>query len=157
MEFRAAKGRRPVQPHVEGREVVFDPLPKLAPRADVIYRVSVRCVAAGDLRFQARMRADGLTGRCSGRRAPASTATSGKDLHPSKSEARNPKTETNRKSENRTSQTGSVARLGFLLFLDPKPELGIEGARGCVRGVGLRNRVCSERAFFSGSQPGGAL
>jgi hypothetical protein len=33
----------------------------LAPRVDAIYRVSVRCLAAGDLRFQARMKADGLT------------------------------------------------------------------------------------------------
>jgi uncharacterized repeat protein (TIGR01451 family) len=61
MEFRAAKCGAPINHHVEGREVIFDPLPKLAPRADVIYRVSVRGVEAGDLRFQARMKADGLT------------------------------------------------------------------------------------------------
>jgi uncharacterized repeat protein (TIGR01451 family) len=61
MEFRAAKVGAPINHHVEGREVIFDPLPKLAPRADVIYRVSVRGVEAGDLRFQARMKADGLT------------------------------------------------------------------------------------------------
>jgi uncharacterized repeat protein (TIGR01451 family) len=61
MEFRAAKCGAPINHHVEGREVIFDPLPKLAPRADVIYRVSVRGVDAGDLRFQARMKADGLT------------------------------------------------------------------------------------------------
>jgi uncharacterized repeat protein (TIGR01451 family) len=61
MEFRAAKCGAPINHHVEGREVLFDPLPKLAPRADVIYRVSVRGVEAGDLRFQARMKADGLT------------------------------------------------------------------------------------------------
>jgi uncharacterized repeat protein (TIGR01451 family) len=61
MEFRAAKCGAPINHHVEGREVIFDPLPKLAPRADVIYRVSVRGIEAGDLRFQARMKADGLT------------------------------------------------------------------------------------------------
>ena len=43
------------------REVIFEPLPKLAPRADIIYRVNVRGVAPGDLRFRARIKADGLT------------------------------------------------------------------------------------------------
>jgi uncharacterized repeat protein (TIGR01451 family) len=62
MEFRAAKcAAAGVNHHVSGKEVVFDPVPKLAPRADVIYRVSVRGVEPGDLRFQARMKADGLT------------------------------------------------------------------------------------------------
>jgi uncharacterized repeat protein (TIGR01451 family) len=60
MEFRAAKGPAGTTVHVEGRDVVFSALPKLAPRADVIYRVNVRCLAPGDLRFQARVRADGL-------------------------------------------------------------------------------------------------
>jgi hypothetical protein len=60
MEYLAAKGPTGVTVKVEGREVIFSPLAKLAPRADVIYRVSVNCKAAGDLRFQARMRADGL-------------------------------------------------------------------------------------------------
>jgi uncharacterized repeat protein (TIGR01451 family) len=61
MEFRGAKGAAGCPFKLEGRELVFGPLPKLAPRADAIYRVNVRCLAPGDLRFQARMRADGLT------------------------------------------------------------------------------------------------
>jgi hypothetical protein len=60
MEFRAARGPAGVTAKVEGREVTFSPLPRLAPRADVIYRVTVNCKAPGDLRFQARMRADDL-------------------------------------------------------------------------------------------------
>jgi uncharacterized repeat protein (TIGR01451 family) len=60
MEFRGARGPAGTTVHVEGREVIFSALPKLAPRADVIYRVNVHCLAPGDLRFQARVRADGL-------------------------------------------------------------------------------------------------
>ena len=41
--------------------MVFEPLPKLAPRADAIYRVNVRGLAPGDVRFRARIKADGLT------------------------------------------------------------------------------------------------
>jgi uncharacterized repeat protein (TIGR01451 family) len=61
MEFRGARAPAGCQHKVEGKAVVFAPIPKLAPRADVIYRVNVRGVKPGDLRFQARLRADGLT------------------------------------------------------------------------------------------------
>jgi uncharacterized repeat protein (TIGR01451 family) len=61
MDFRGAKCAAGCKYHVDGKEVTFEPLPKLAPRADAIYRVKVRGMAAGDLRFQARMKADGLT------------------------------------------------------------------------------------------------
>jgi uncharacterized repeat protein (TIGR01451 family) len=61
MEFRGAKGAAGCNFKQDGRDVIFDPLPRLAPRADAIYRVKVRGVSPGDLRFQARMKADGLT------------------------------------------------------------------------------------------------
>ena len=61
MEFRGARGPAGCQFKQEGRDIIFEPLPRLAPRADAIYRVKVRGLAAGDLRFQARMRADDLT------------------------------------------------------------------------------------------------
>jgi uncharacterized repeat protein (TIGR01451 family) len=61
MEFRAAQGAGGCAFKTQGREVAFEPVAKLAPRADAIYRVKVRCVAPGDVRFQARMRADGLS------------------------------------------------------------------------------------------------
>lgn len=61
MEFRGAKGVGDCKSHLQGKELIFDPLPKLAPRADAIYRVNVRGVAAGDLRFRARIMADGLS------------------------------------------------------------------------------------------------
>jgi uncharacterized repeat protein (TIGR01451 family) len=61
MEFRGAKGAGGCRFTLEGKDVVFEPLPKLAPRADAIYRVSVRGIAPGDLRFRARVTSDGLT------------------------------------------------------------------------------------------------
>lgn len=61
MEFRGAKCPAGCRFHMEGKDVVFEALPKLAPRADAFYRVSVRGMAAGDLRFRARIKADGLT------------------------------------------------------------------------------------------------
>jgi uncharacterized repeat protein (TIGR01451 family) len=61
MEFRGANGAANTRFHVQGKEVIFEPLPKLAPRADAIYRVNVRGIAPGDLRFRARITADGLT------------------------------------------------------------------------------------------------
>jgi uncharacterized repeat protein (TIGR01451 family) len=61
MEFRGARGPASCQHYVEGKDIIFEPLPKLAPRADAIYRVNVRGIAPGDLRFRARIKADGLT------------------------------------------------------------------------------------------------
>jgi uncharacterized repeat protein (TIGR01451 family) len=61
MEFRGAAGAANCKFRLEGKDVIFEPLPKLAPRADAIYRVNVRGVAPGDLRFRARITADGLT------------------------------------------------------------------------------------------------
>jgi uncharacterized repeat protein (TIGR01451 family) len=60
-EFRAARcAAAGVAFQVQGRDVVFAPIPKLAPRADVVFRVTVRCLAVGDQRFLARVRADSL-------------------------------------------------------------------------------------------------
>jgi uncharacterized repeat protein (TIGR01451 family) len=60
IEFRSAKCSTTLRYRQEGRELVFEPLPRLAPKADVIYRVQVRGVAPGDIRFRTRIRADGL-------------------------------------------------------------------------------------------------
>jgi hypothetical protein len=46
---------------VEGQRVIFQPLSKLAPRADAIYRVYVHCLRPGDCRFRAQITAEGLT------------------------------------------------------------------------------------------------
>jgi uncharacterized repeat protein (TIGR01451 family) len=60
MDFRGAKAPQGINFKQDGKEIVFDAIPKLAPRADVIYRVNVRGTAPGDLRFRARIKADGL-------------------------------------------------------------------------------------------------
>jgi hypothetical protein len=60
VELIAAKSMAGIQHRLQGRELVFDPLPRLAPKADVIYRVTVRGLQAGDMRFRTRIRADGL-------------------------------------------------------------------------------------------------
>jgi uncharacterized repeat protein (TIGR01451 family) len=60
MEFKGARSAAGLQYRIEGKDVVFEPLPKLAPRADAVYRVNVKGTAAGDLRFRARIKADGL-------------------------------------------------------------------------------------------------
>src|SRR5262249_7735065 len=61
MEFCRARANANRTFHLQGKEVVFEPLAKLAPRADVLFRVNVRGLAPGDLRFRARITADGLT------------------------------------------------------------------------------------------------
>ncbi|MBY0586465.1 DUF11 domain-containing protein [bacterium] len=60
-EMQIRGGQGPTKYRVEGQEVLFAPLPKLAPRADAIYRVLVQGSAAGDLRFRARLISDSLT------------------------------------------------------------------------------------------------
>lgn len=60
MEFRDAKCAAGCRAHLEGKDVIFEALPRLAPRADVQYRITVRGAAPGDLHFRARVRADGL-------------------------------------------------------------------------------------------------
>jgi uncharacterized repeat protein (TIGR01451 family) len=60
MELRGARCAAGCHFRVEGRDVIFEALPRLAPKADVVYRVFVRGTAPGDLRCRARLRADGL-------------------------------------------------------------------------------------------------
>jgi uncharacterized repeat protein (TIGR01451 family) len=60
LEFRAAKCSTALRYRHEGRELIFETLPRLAPKADVIYRVQARGVAPGDIRFRTRIKADGL-------------------------------------------------------------------------------------------------
>ncbi len=59
MKFKGAQG--PVKYEVIGNEVVFQTLPKLAPRADASFKVVVTAVAKGDARFKATLTSGGLT------------------------------------------------------------------------------------------------
>ena len=60
MELRSVQAPAGVPHHTEGKEIIFDVLPKLAPRADAIYRVNVRGLAPGNMRFRAGIKADGM-------------------------------------------------------------------------------------------------
>lgn len=53
-------GQGPTNYRIEGQEIIFAPLAKLAPRADAIYRVFVRGTGVGDVRFRARLVSDSL-------------------------------------------------------------------------------------------------
>lgn len=59
MQVRGAQGPSPFR--TQGQEVYFSPLPKLAPRADAIFRIFVKGTAVGDVRFRARLTSDSLT------------------------------------------------------------------------------------------------
>ncbi len=50
MEFKTAQG--PVKFREDNKQVVFEPLEKLAPRADAIFRVNVKALEAGTVRFK---------------------------------------------------------------------------------------------------------
>jgi uncharacterized repeat protein (TIGR01451 family) len=45
---------------IRGRQVVFEPLPRLAVKSDAIYRIRVQASAPGDMRFKAELTCDQL-------------------------------------------------------------------------------------------------
>lgn len=59
MKFESAAG--PSTHRLIGNEVVFDPLPQLAPKAEAVYKVTVKCTAPGIALFKARMTSAVLT------------------------------------------------------------------------------------------------
>jgi uncharacterized repeat protein (TIGR01451 family) len=59
MEFKSATG--PVRFHEEGKTIVFEPLEKLAPKADAIFRINVKALDQGTVRFKIQMTSTNLT------------------------------------------------------------------------------------------------
>jgi uncharacterized repeat protein (TIGR01451 family) len=59
MEFKNSTG--PVRFHEEGKTIVFDPIEKLAPKADAIFRINVKALDAGTVRFKIQMTSTNLT------------------------------------------------------------------------------------------------
>jgi uncharacterized repeat protein (TIGR01451 family) len=53
MELRSAQG--PARFHREGNVLVFEPVPRLAPRGDVLYQIKVKAVDPGDIRFKVQV------------------------------------------------------------------------------------------------------
>ena len=60
LEFVRAKCTTTLHYRQEGRELIFENMPRLAPRAEEIFRVQVKGIAPGDVRFRTRVRANGL-------------------------------------------------------------------------------------------------
>lgn len=59
LQVRGAQG--PTEHRQEGQEVIFAALPRLAPRADAIYRIFVKGAGVGDVRFRARLISESLS------------------------------------------------------------------------------------------------
>jgi uncharacterized repeat protein (TIGR01451 family) len=59
MAFKNAQGPARYQEH--GKQVVFEPIEKLAPRADAIFRINVKTLEAGTVRFQIQLTSANLT------------------------------------------------------------------------------------------------
>jgi uncharacterized repeat protein (TIGR01451 family) len=55
------EGKGPTNARIQGQQVVFEPLDKLASHADATYRVRVLCKTEGDWRFRVQMMSDQLT------------------------------------------------------------------------------------------------
>jgi uncharacterized repeat protein (TIGR01451 family) len=59
MEFKNATG--PVRFQQEGKTIVFEPLEKLAPKADAVFRINVKALDQGIVRFKIQMTSTNLT------------------------------------------------------------------------------------------------
>jgi hypothetical protein len=59
MELRSAQG--PSRYRTEGRKLIFEPLVRLAPRGDALFRITTRGIAPGDVRFQIQITSTNLT------------------------------------------------------------------------------------------------
>jgi uncharacterized repeat protein (TIGR01451 family) len=57
-QMRPVSAEGPARHHVEGNLVVFDGLPRLAPKADTTYRVRVQGLQPGDLRLRVQLQTD---------------------------------------------------------------------------------------------------
>lgn len=59
LQFKSGTG--PTAVRFENGEVICEPLPRLTPRADAVYRVTVKCKAAGTAHFKARVTSAAVT------------------------------------------------------------------------------------------------
>jgi uncharacterized repeat protein (TIGR01451 family) len=58
MQFKSAQG--PVHYREEGKTIVFEPIEKLAPRADAIFRINVKALEPGTVRFKIQLTSTNL-------------------------------------------------------------------------------------------------
>ena len=57
-QLQALTADGPTRHQLEGGRVFFEPLPRLAPKADTTYRIKVRGQEAGDQRFRVQLQSD---------------------------------------------------------------------------------------------------
>ena len=57
-EIKPISGEGPSHNSVEGQRIVFEPMTRLAPKADVTFKVVGQCLAPGDLRVQVLLQTD---------------------------------------------------------------------------------------------------
>jgi uncharacterized repeat protein (TIGR01451 family) len=57
-EIKPVSGEGPAKQGISGQQVIFEPLSRLAPKADVTYRVVGQCLAPGDCRVQVLLQTD---------------------------------------------------------------------------------------------------
>src|SRR5262249_41047398 len=60
MKFKSAQG--PVRHREEGQTIIFEPIERLAPRADAIFRINVKTLEAGQVRFKIQVTSTKLRG-----------------------------------------------------------------------------------------------
>jgi uncharacterized repeat protein (TIGR01451 family) len=58
MDYKSSQG--PTHGRADGRTIVFEPLDKLAPRADAVYRIVVKCLEPGTVRFKIQVTSTNL-------------------------------------------------------------------------------------------------
>jgi uncharacterized repeat protein (TIGR01451 family) len=59
-EIKPVSGDGPSKQAVEGQRIAFEPLARLAPKADITYRVVGQCLSPGDLRIQVLLQTDDM-------------------------------------------------------------------------------------------------
>ncbi|HTQ39742.1 MAG TPA: hypothetical protein VMJ32_11995 [Pirellulales bacterium] len=60
-EIKPVSGDGPSKQTIDGQRIVFEPLDRLAPKADATYRVVGQCLAPGDLRVQVLLQTDDMS------------------------------------------------------------------------------------------------
>jgi uncharacterized repeat protein (TIGR01451 family) len=59
-EIKPISGDGPSKQAIEGQRIAFEPLARLAPKADITYRVVGQCLSPGDLRIQVMLQTDDM-------------------------------------------------------------------------------------------------
>jgi len=59
-EIKPVSGDGPSKQAIEGQKIAFEPLARLAPKADITYRVVGQCLSPGDLRVQVLLQTDDM-------------------------------------------------------------------------------------------------